>query len=181
LNLALALTILGVLPLPLPLPLQDAPAAAPAIEKKTVSASGVSVHYLTVPWGPNTFAAMERGGESYYAKRTWPFARLQATKPFTIEGAKVPAGNYALVFHPNTPDQKGMSLEVRKIAVEEFLVAGNVMTKTPEGEAVATIPAVFETVPETASALGVELKPAAAGSELVLRYGDRRLRKALSY
>jgi hypothetical protein len=162
------------------IPLQEAAApAAPSIEKKTVSASGLQVHYLTVPWGPNTFAAMERGGESYYAKRTWPFARLETTKPVSIEGSKLPAGNYALVFHPNTPDQKGMSLEVRKIAVPEFLVAGNVMTKTPEGEAVATVPAVFETVPETASALGIELVPAEGGSRLVLRYGDRRLVKEL--
>src|SRR4029453_6921231 len=117
--------------------------------------------------------------DSYYAKRTWPFARLETTKPVSIGGTSVPAGNYALVFHPNTPDQKGMSLEVRKISVPEFLVVGNALTKTPDGEAVATLPAVFETVPDTAGSLGIELLPAEGGSRLVLRYGDRRLVKDL--
>jgi hypothetical protein len=122
---------------------------------------------------------MERGGESYYAKRTWPFARLETTKPASIEGTKIPPGNYALVFHPNTPDQKGMSLEVRKIDVPEFLVPGNVMTRTPEGEEVARVPTAFETGGETVPALLVELQPRDGGARLVIRYGDRRLTKEL--
>ena len=153
----------------------------PAIEKKTVSAGGVAISFLAIPWGPNTFAAMEKGGDSFYAKRTWPFARMETKVAVTIEGTTLPPGNYALVFHPNTPDDKGMSLEVRKIAVEEFLVAGNVMTKAPEGETVARGPAVFETVKETAPALTVALLPGSEGASCVIRYGDRRLVKALSF
>lgn len=156
-------------------------AERPAIEKKAVSAGGVTVHFLTIPWGPNTFAAMERGGESFYAKRTWPFARMETTVPVTIEGTKLLPGNYALVFHPNTPDNKGMSLEVRKIAVPEFLVPGNVMTKTPEGETAATSSAAFETVAETAPVLALELLAAKDRASLSIRYGDRKLVKTLAF
>jgi hypothetical protein len=170
--------------LALPMPRQaTTPGGAehPVIEKKTVTAGGVTVHFLTIPWGPNTFAAMEKGGESFYAKRTWPFARMQTTVPVTLEAATLPPGNYALVFHPNTPDDKGMSLEVRKIQVEEFLVPGNVMTKTPEGETVTRRGASFETVAETAPALALDLQPTAKGASLVIRYGDRRLVKELRF
>jgi hypothetical protein len=156
----------------------DAP-PRPAIEKKLVEADGLSLHFLTIPWGPNTFAAMEKGGESFYANRTWPFARLQTTVSLTLAGTTVPPGNYALVFHPNTPDNKGMSLEVRKIAVEEFLVAGNVMTRTPEGDTVARAPVSFETVGEGVPALDLTLRPREGGSSLVIRYGDRQLVKDL--
>jgi hypothetical protein len=175
------MTILAALIL-LALSPQTPPAAdpaRPAIEKKTVSAGALSLHYLTIPWGPQTFAAMEQGGESFYAKRTWPFARLEAKEPFSLDGVAVSPGNYALVFHPNTPDNKGMSLELRKIAVPEFLVPGNVMTRTPEGESKVTSPASFATGAELASNLVLELQPAATGTKLVVRYGDRRLIKEL--
>ena len=166
----------------LPLSPQATPEAErPVIEKKIATAGGVTVHFLTIPWGPNTFASMEKGGESFYAKRTWPFARMETTVPVTLEATTFPPGNYALVFHPNTPDNKGMSLEVRRILVEEFLVPGNVMTKTPEGETVARSAASFETVAETVPALALDLKAAAKGASLVIRYGDRRLAKDLSY
>jgi hypothetical protein len=159
--------------------LQEPAPSRPAIEKKQVSAFGLTVHFLTIPWGPNTIAAMEEGGESFYASRTWPFARMQTTVPMALDGTTVPPGNYALVFHPNTPDKKGMSLEVRGIAVEEFLVPGSVMTRTPDGDAVARTPAVFETVAEGAITLDVGLRPRDGGTSLVIRYGDRRLVKEL--
>ena len=170
--------------LALPLPRQaTAPQEAerPVIEKKTVSAGGVSVHFLTIPWGPNTFAAMEGPGESFYNRRDWPFARLELKGAVTLEGSPIPPGNYALVFHPNTPDNQGMSLEVRKIAVEEFLVPGNVMTKTPQGETAATSTAAFETVGATVPALVIELLPATGRASLLIRYGDRKLVKSLAF
>ena len=175
------LLALSTLAAPLPQQAQAPEAERPVIEKKTSSTGGVTVHFLTIPWGPNTFAAMEKGGESFYAKRTWPFARMETSVPVTLEATKLPPGNYALVFHPNTPDNKGMSLEVRKIVVEEFLVPGNVMTKTPEGETLSRGPALFETVAETAPALALELQPMATGASLVIRYGDRKLVKPLAF
>jgi hypothetical protein len=151
------------------------------IEKKVVSASGVSVHFLTIPWGPNTFAAMERGGDSYYSHRTWPFARLETASAFKLGGHPLEAGNFALVFHPRSADGGGMRLEVRKITVPEFLIPGNVMTRTPEGVTVATSFAVFETVDETAPALDIALEAVAGGAQLVVRYGNRRLTRKLEF
>lgn len=176
-------TLLALSLLAFPVP-QQAPApeaARPLIEMKTASSGGVTVHFLTIPWGPNTFAAMEKGGESFYAKRTWPFARMETKVPVTLEATTFPPGNYALVFHPNTADNKGMSLEVRKILVDEFLVPGNVMTKTPDGETLARSTASFETVAETTPALALDLKPGARGASLVIRYGDRQLAKDLFF
>ncbi len=117
----------------------------PAITIQTVEAPGVQVFHLNMPWGPETFAAMERPGEGFYNRRSWPFARMETTRALKIEDTALPAGNYALVFHPNTPEDEGMSLEVRKIAPGEFLQNGNVMTRTPEGETVWQAPVTFET------------------------------------
>jgi len=175
-------TLLALSLLALTVPQQAAPEADhPVIEKKTATTGGVTVHFLTIPWGPNTFAAMEHGGDSFYAKRTWPFARMETKVPVTLEATTLPPGNYALVFHPNTADNKGMSLEVRKILVEEFLVPGNVMTKTPEGETVSRSAAAFETVAETVPALALDLQAGGRGASLVIRYGDRKLAKELSF
>ena len=97
------------------------------------------------------------------ARRSWPFARMETTKPLRVEEVELPPGNYALVFHPNTPDDAGMSLEVRQIAPGEFLQAGNVMTRTPEGETLWKAPVAFDTADTTAPSLTIRLLPAAAG------------------
>ena len=146
----------------------------PAITIQTVAAPGVRVFYLNMPWGPETFAAMERPGEGFYNRRSWPFARMETTNPLKIADTALPAGNYALVFHPNTPENEGMTLEVRKIAPGEFLQKGNVMTRTPEGETVWQAPVVFETGDTTVPALEIGLTPGSAGLRLEVRYGDRR-------
>jgi hypothetical protein len=156
-------------------------ARKPAITIQTASAPGLKVFYLNAPWGPNTFAAMERPGEGFYNTRSWPFARLETTRPVAIKGTTVPAGNYALVFHPNTTDGKGMSVELRKLGVPEFLQPGNVMAPTPEGPTVWREPASFERVDSTEPALRIDLAPLAAGTKLVIRYGDRRLERDLAY
>jgi hypothetical protein len=158
-------------------PQQAEPPKAPVVIQ-TSTAGAVSVKSLSIPWGPNTFAAMESAGDSFYNKRTWAFARLETKVPLTLYGAVIPAGNYALVFHPNTTDNKGMSLEVRKIAVPEFLEAGNVMTTTPAGETTWKAPIRFQTGAEVAPALRVDLTGPVNGKlSLVVRYGDRTLVK----
>jgi hypothetical protein len=161
-------------------PVQEPEPKKPPIVIETVSAPGVTVRHLTIPWGPSTFADMEAGGESFYAKRTWPFARLETTIALGLDGTKIPPGNYALVFHPNTPDHQGMSLEVRKIAVEEFLQPGNVMTRTPEGETLLRVPIRFDTTPDTEPTLKIQLEPGKERLALVVRYGNRRLVKELT-
>jgi hypothetical protein len=139
------------------------------------------VHYLNIPWGPNTFAQMERAEGSFYNKRTWPFARLETKRPLSLDGETIPAGNYALVFHPNTTLDDGMSLEVLKIDVPEFLQPGNVMTRTPPGVRVFRTPVRFETAASTTPALKVSLAPAEQGLTLSVEYGDRRLLRQLRY
>jgi hypothetical protein len=152
----------------------DAPKAPVVIQTSTVGS--VTVKSLNAPWGPNTFAEMERASDSFYNKRTWAFARLETKVPLTLYGAAIPPGNYALVFHPNTIENKGMSLELRKIAVPEFLEAGNVMTRTPEGETVWKAPIRFQTAADVAPALRVKLTgPVNGRLSLVVRYGDRSL------
>jgi len=105
--------------------------------------------------------------------------RLETKGAFTIDGKRVPAGNYALLFHPNTLENAGMSLEIRNIAGEEFLQPGNVMTPAPDGETMLRVPVSFETVPGTAPALAIELLPGKDATSLTVRYGDRRLVKEL--
>jgi hypothetical protein len=123
---------------------------------------------------------MERAQEGFYNQRTWPFARLESTKAVTVDGTIVPPGNYALVFHPNTPDNAGMGLEIRRIAPGEFLQTGNVMTATPEGETVWRGRIRFDAVDTTEPALRVALEPAEKATKLVVRYGDRRLERLFS-
>lgn len=157
------------------------PARKAPVTIQTASLPGVTVHYLNAPWGPNTFAAMERPGDSFYNRRTWPFARLETTRAVSVEGTTVPPGNYALVFHPNTPDDAGMGLEVRRLRVPEFLQPGNVMTPTPDGETVWRGPIRFERREATEPALRIDLEPEKSGARLVVLYGDRRLERELAY
>ena len=172
--LSLALTILAQAEVPAP-----AEPKRPAIVIQSAATEAIGVHYLNIPWGPNTFAGMEKAADGFYNKRAWPFARLETKGAFTIDGKRVPAGNYALLFHPNTLENAGMSLEVRKIASGEFLQPGNVMTLAPEGETMLRAPVTFETVPGTAPALAIELLPGKDATSLTVRYGDRRLVKEL--
>jgi hypothetical protein len=169
------LAVVALAVLPLVAPQQAEPPKAPVVIQTSTSGA-VTVKSLNIPWGPNTFAEMERASDSFYNKRTWAFAHLETKAPLTLYGAAIPAGNYALVFHPNTIDNKGMSLEVRRIAMPEFLEAGNVMTRTPEGETVWKAPIRFQPAADVASTLKVELTGPANGKlSLVVRYGDRSL------
>ena len=159
-------------------PTQQPETPKPPVVIQTSTAGPVTVNSLSIPWGPNTFVAMESAGDSFYNKRTWAFAHLETKVPLTLYGAAIPAGNYALVFHPNSTENKGMSLEVRKIAVAEFLEPGNAMTRTPEGETVWKAPIRFQTATDVAPALKVELgEPANGKLSLTVRYGNRTLVK----
>jgi hypothetical protein len=153
----------------------------PAITIQSATADRVTVHYLKIPWGPNTFAAMQKGGDSFYARRTWPFARLELRAPVTLEGKTIPAGNYALVLHPNTPDDRGMSLEVLRLKLPEFLEEGNVMTPTPSGESLWKGPVRFDLAAGTTPHLTINLALGKGGVSLIVQYGDYQLVKDLAY
>jgi len=150
------------------------PSSRTPITIRTSEAPGAQVFFMNLPWGPETFAAMERPGEGFYNRRSWPFARMETQMDLRFEDAGLTPGNYALVFHPNTPEDEGMSLEVRKIPPGEFLKPGNVMTRTPEGETLWRGPVEFDVEDETVPALEVKLLPAEAGVTVDVRYGNRR-------
>ncbi len=152
--------------------------ARPRITLQSVTAPHVTVQYLSLPWGPNTFATMEKPDDTFYNKRPWPFAQLTTEATVSLDGTALPPGRYALVFHPNGPTNEGMSLEVRSVAAD-FLEPGNAMAPAPEGKTVLRVPARFETVPDSAAALAIALVPAKGGTSLTVRYGDRRLVKEL--
>ena len=120
---------------------------------------------------------MEHPGDGFYSNRSWPFARLESDVAVSIGEAELPAGNYALVFHPNKG--QGMSLEAVKIAPGEFLQTGNIMTKTPDGESVYKTLAIFEIVEDTLPALDVSLEAVGAEINLRVAYGNRRLQRTL--
>jgi hypothetical protein len=179
---------MGTLPFVLALaqaaPTQTPAAPAPsetAIKIQKVEAPGAQVFFLGIPWGPQTFAMMERPGDSFYNRRAWPFARLETQKPLTLDGTNLPPGNYALLFHPSTLEEKSMSLEVRQIAMGEFLEPGNVMTKAPEGETLWRAPVRFDTAAGTSPSLKIEVLPGKSSFQLKVQYGDRWTTKEFRY
>jgi hypothetical protein len=175
-----ALLVLGVLPLRAQEP---APASTPArapIAIHSVEAGGAKVFFQNVPWGPQTFATMERADDSFYNKRSWPFARLETGVPLTLDGTRLAPGNYALVFNPASVEQPSMSLEVLRVEPGEFFQAGNPMTRAPQGESVYKARVTFEKAAETAPALHVALRDGADGLRLAVAYGDRRLNRTLA-
>jgi hypothetical protein len=153
----------------------------PRLALTSVEAPAVTLFYVTLPWAPYTFDEMERPGDSFYNKRAWPFARLSTAAPLELEGTRIPAGNYALVLHPNTPENRGLHLELRRIQVAEFLEPGNALTPAPEGETLWRGPIRFERDERVAPALELELLPAPEAVSLLIRYGDRRLTKTLRH
>ena len=102
---------------------------------------------------------------------------METTEPLKIGDTTFPAGNFALVFHPNTSKDEGMSFEVRKIPPGEFLKQGNVMTRTPEGETLWRAPVTFETATSTVPNLEIGIAPAGDGIRLDVRYGNRGIQQ----
>lgn len=174
-RIACALAVLGALPLAA----QDTAPARVPVAIHVVEAGGAKLFFQNLPWGPQTFATMESASDSFYNKRSWPFARLETGAPLTLDGTRLPPGNYALVFNPASVEHPAMSLEVLKIEAGEFFQAGNPMTRTPAGESVFKAPVTFARAAETMPALDVTLSPSEGGLALEVAYGDRRLSKKL--
>jgi len=163
-----------------PQPAASEPREAPGAIQK-LEAPGAQVFYLSIPWGPETFATMERPGDGFYNRRAWPFARMETQKPLTLDGTILPPGNYALLFHPATLEERTMSLEVRRIARGEFLEPGNVMTKAPEGETLWRAPVRFDTAAGTSPSLKIEVLPDKGSFQLKVQYGDHWTTKEFRY
>lgn len=149
----------------------------PPVAIRSVEAAGVKLFFQNLPWGPQTFATMESANDSFYNKRSWPFARLETPAPLKLDGTSLAPGNYALVFNPASTEHPAMSFEVLKLAPGEFFQEGNPMTRTPPGESVFKGPVTFERASDTRPALDVALEEASGALNLKVAYGDRRLTK----
>jgi hypothetical protein len=135
---------------------------------------GIQMRFVDFHWRPELFEAMEKGGSTIpEAKRNWLLARIITEAPFTLEGTKVPVGNYALALWPNL-DGKGLSLELRRVDMR-LVLEPNAFAPAPNGETVYKGPARFETTTETAPRLNAKLVGGDKAVTLEVRYGNRRL------
>ena len=142
----------------------------------SAKAPGIEIRFADYHWQPALFEAMEKGtGDIPEAKRNWVIARVVLDdRPLTLEGTKVPVGNYALAVWPNL-DGKGMAVEVRRVDMREVYPNLNVMAPAPRGETVYKGLARFEAASPLASRLDMTLGEGDGTVVLTLLYGDRRL------
>jgi hypothetical protein len=146
--------------------------------------NALQLQYLDLPFGPVTFGHMEKGDDSYYSKRTWPFAHLKLAVNAKYEGKDLVPGDYVLVFTP-----KGLEPEMA-IALASFnpdppgstfLVPGSVSAETPKDAVVVhKKPITFGTGAPVEKALHFDLAKVDGGAEIRLHYGDRTLTERLT-
>jgi hypothetical protein len=140
----------------------------------SVRKPGFEMRFVDFHWRPELFEAMEKGGSALpEAQRNWMLARIVTTAPFTLEGTKVPAANYALALWPNL-DGKGLALELRRVDMRDVLVR-DVIAPAPEGTTVYKAPARFETTTDTVPRLALQVGEGEGSLSLEVRYGNRRL------
>jgi hypothetical protein len=142
---------------------------------------GVELRFVDYHWQPALFTAMERGsGDEPLATRNWVVARLVLqTRPLTLDGKRIPVGNYAIALWPNA-DGKGMTVEVRSVDMRTLLPDLNAIAPLPKGETLYRGPARFETVEPVAERMSFVLAEADGGAVATLRYGNRGLKLVLA-
>jgi hypothetical protein len=147
----------------------------------SVKAPGLEARFVDYHWQPELFAAMEKGAPDVpLARRNWVFARvILDTQSLTLEGVRLPVGNYAFVLWPNL-DGKGMAVEVRRVDMRDVFPNLNAIGPAPEGEKLYKGPARFETVSPLADRLDVAVVEGKGTMVLTLRYGDRQLSLTLT-
>jgi hypothetical protein len=170
------MTTMAVAVLALGLPAQVPKEPAKDLFLHTERVAGVEMRFVDYHWQPAIFEAMERGVAGVpEAKRNWVVARvILESRPLTLEGSRLPVGNYALALWPNL-DGKGMAIEMRRVDMRDVFPNLNAMAPAPRGETLYKGPARFETASPAASRLEVTLTEKDGAVVLTLRYGDRRL------
>lgn len=144
---------------------------------RSATVPGVELRFVDYHWQPAIVEAMASGrGDIPEARRNWVFARvILDARPMTLDGARLPVGNYALALWPNL-DGKGMAVEMRRVDMRDVFPNLNAMAEAPRGETLYKGVAKFETLEPLAERLEVTLTQGDAGSvQLTLRYGNRRL------
>ena len=139
-------------------------------------APGIEVRFVDYHWQPALFEAMEKGRRDIpEATRNWVVARVMVeTRPFTLGGAKMAVGSYALMLWPNL-DGKGMAVEVRRVDMRDVRPKINAIAPAPPGETIYRGPARFEAASPLADRLSVKVTEGEGTVVLTLRYGDRLL------
>ena len=140
-------------------------------EITTVTEYGVKVRYLDFKWDEEAFEALEKGGNTYGAQRSWAIARLYPSKPIIVDGKRLSAGNL-LILNPAQGDRP-MTLEVRVIDMREVFKDGNVIAEPPEGQTIHIEPADFKTVDALVERLKISLSEGDGTLKLSIHYGDR--------
>ena len=168
---------MAVVLLALALPVQVPKEPAKDLFMHSAKAPGVEIRFVDYHWQPALFEAMEKGSRSIpEATRNWVVARVVLDdRPLTLEGSRLPVGNYALALWPNL-DGKGMALEMRKVDMREVYPDVNAIAPAPRGETMYKGPAKFEAGNPPASRFDIAMgSDDPAKVTLTIRYGDRRL------
>ena len=168
-TMALALTALLI-------PAQVPKEPAKDLFMHSATVPGVEIRFVDYYWQPAIFEAMEKGTRDIpIATRNWVVVRVIVdARPLTLEGVKLPVGNYALALWPNL-DGKGMAVEMRQVDMREVYPDLNAMAPAPKGETYYKGPARFEAGSPPAPRFDVSLTEGEGSVVLTIRYGDRRL------
>ena len=166
-------TMLALIALLVPLQVPKEPAKD--LFMHSAKLPGVEIRWVDYHWQPAIFEAMEKGTRAIpEATRNWVVVRLILdNRPLTIEGVKVPVGNYALALWPNL-DGKGMAVEIRRVDMRELYPNLNAMAPAPKGETIYKGPARFE-AGASISRFEAALAEGNGKVALSLHYGDRTL------
>ncbi|HXY38306.1 MAG TPA: hypothetical protein VEQ10_01470 [Vicinamibacteria bacterium] len=136
----------------------------------------VEVRFVDYHWHPALFEAMQKGSPDVpEARRDWVVARvIIEQRPMTLEGKRLPVGNYALTLWPNL-DGKGMAYELRQVDMREVYPDLNAMAPCPRGETQYKGPAVFAPSSPPSERLRVTTTEAQGAVQLTISYGDKQL------
>jgi hypothetical protein len=141
-------------------------------------AQGFEVQFVNTPWRPDVFEAMESGGTGGELPRSWGFAHLAAGSYFAVDEKIVPPGQYAVVLNPKM-GALPMTLELRRAEGGSSFGDPNAMAPPPPGESVYKAPVVFSKTSDPVPALDVTLARYGDAAVLTVRYGNRKMVKAL--
>ncbi len=141
-----------------------------------LKAPGIEVRFVDYHWQPALFDAMEKGTTTVpEARRNWVMARIVLDqRPLTLEGTRLPVGNYGLAWWPNL-DGKGMAIEMRRVDMRDVFPNVNAIAPAPKGETIYKGPAKFEKTSPLAPRFDATLGEEGGTVTLTIRYGDRRL------
>ncbi len=159
----------------------QAPAEAPKHAAKdlfmhSARVPNVEVRFVDYHWQPALFEAMQKGSrDEPLAQRDWVVARvILEQRPMTLEGKRLPVGNYALTLWPNL-DGKGMTYELRQVDMRELYPDINAMAPAPRGETHYTGPARFVAAMPFADRMEVATTEEQGAVLLTISYGGQRL------